>query len=40
LAQAQELVPGPVDVQAAWASHPPLLVAHEFTPVHVTPFPV
>jgi hypothetical protein len=36
---AQVLVPGPLIVQAAWASQPPLFVVHELTGVHVIPLP-
>jgi hypothetical protein len=36
---AQVFVPGPVDVQVALVSQPPLLVVHELTAVQVVPFP-
>jgi hypothetical protein len=35
--QAQELVPGPVEVQVACAAHPPLLTEHELIAVHTLP---
>jgi hypothetical protein len=38
--QAQVFVPGPVLLQLAWVSQPPLLVAHESTAAHTVPFPV
>jgi hypothetical protein len=37
--QAQLFVAGPVYVQAAFTSHPPLLVAQLFTGVQVLPLP-
>jgi hypothetical protein len=39
LLQAHVLVPGPVLVHVAFASHPPLLVLHELTGVQVIPSP-
>jgi hypothetical protein len=38
--QAQVFVPGPVLVQLAWASQPPLLIRHESIGEHTTPLPV
>ena len=35
--QAHVLVPGPVDVQVAWGSQPPLFVAQLLIAVHVVP---
>jgi hypothetical protein len=32
-------VPGPVEVHAAFASQPPLLVLHELTAAHTVPVP-
>ena len=36
---AQEFVPGPVEVQVAFASHPPLRVLHESMGAHTVPDP-
>jgi len=36
---AQVLVPGPLLVHIAWASHPPLPVAHELIGMQVVPSP-
>jgi hypothetical protein len=38
--QVQVLAPGPVIVQVAFASHPPLFVVHGLIAVHVIPLPV
>jgi hypothetical protein len=37
--QTHEFVPGPVIVQVAFTSHPPLLVVHGLTAAHVWPLP-
>jgi hypothetical protein len=37
--QAQVLVPGPVLVHVAFASHPPLFIKHALIVVHVRPSP-
>jgi hypothetical protein len=36
---AQLFVPGPVDVQVAFTSQPPLFARHELIAVHVVPDP-
>lgn len=36
----QVFVPGPLLVQVAWVSHPPLAVAHESTAAQTVPLPV
>jgi len=37
--QVHVFFPGPVSVQVAFVSHPPLLVEHESIAVHVVPAP-
>jgi len=36
---AHEFFPGPVEVQVAWVSHPPLFVEHELIGEHDVPVP-